>query len=650
LVTRGWLHHNRLTLTANSTLLDFEQHPPSSDQLTNYTIASADDKVELWVLPKAAGMRTWLHNTDPKQKHSLFQNVLVHRCDNVSLAREDECLQLLMKGDDAICIGLPGIGKSVSTTAMLVKALETIVQRHRTSPGETLCDGFEEVFYRVGEVVYKFAWDKEKEALGCEAISEAPKVAAIMRMFRLRSTFFDESYKRCLLVDMKEKEVDPLETAFYTAAAEDVFERTFKTLKKASAHFFLIEPPSELALRVMYLAARKFAPPLPSHIDTVEKFEALKAKIGPVPRHLFYDDKELVNVFLKERSVAARNPWKDVDLDDVSISNVGRTFQLFVAPFIRKGATTANIGGVMFKNNQEQDIYQFRCLSDHCKIVLATHVTQQKHIDFLSENGDDVELLEAVAVHAGLMTDEHALTSSLPKRCRKENWLVYLDPSLVKLMGHHRLTNSTVAAILPRCNRKLPCGSTAFARPVWELEEGVVYDLQGTPHSVVGSWSVNHTTKQLVGLRATTSVFSQHPFDIAGVDRVFDQFSLDEERGRQYTVVIVGVNDMSLANPDGLRFKNGTGDAHSLNWWQEETLKKTKSSPTWPHSSRVETYLMRIPVFDMPPFELTDVAPDGKMEVERKANNKARKGEIAELEDTIRFFKATISKLEEEET
>jgi hypothetical protein len=79
LVTRGWLHHNHLTLTANSTLLDFEQHPPSPDQLTKYTIASADDKVELWVLPEGAGMQTWLHNTDRKQKNSLFQNVLVHR-------------------------------------------------------------------------------------------------------------------------------------------------------------------------------------------------------------------------------------------------------------------------------------------------------------------------------------------------------------------------------------------------------------------------------------------------------------------------------------------------------------------------------------------------------------------------------------------
>jgi hypothetical protein len=58
---------------------------------------------------------------------------------------------------------------------------------------------------------------------------------------------------------------------------------------------------------------------------------------------------------------------------------------------------------------------------------------------------------------------------------------------------------------------------------------------------------------------------------------------------------------------------------------------------------------MRIPVFDMPPFELTDVVPVGKMKVERKANNKASKGEIAELEDTIRILEATISKLEEEE-
>ena len=103
-------------------------------------------------------------------------------------------------------------------------------------------------------------------------------------------------------------------------------------------------------------------------------------------------------------------------------------------------------------------------------------------------------------------------------------------------------------------------------------------------------------------------MFSKHVFDIANVDRIFDQFSLDEGLGRQYTVVIVGVNDMSLANPDGLRFKQGAGDAHSLDWWQEETQRETKPSSRWARSVLVQTFLMRIPVFEP---ELTNDAPIG---------------------------------------
>jgi hypothetical protein len=101
-------------------------------------------------------MASWLHYIGSKQSISIFKNILIRRCDNVSLTRETESLQVLLNGNAAVCIGLPGIGRSISTTVMLVKALETIVQRHSTLPGDLKPDGFEKVFYRLGKKLFRF--------------------------------------------------------------------------------------------------------------------------------------------------------------------------------------------------------------------------------------------------------------------------------------------------------------------------------------------------------------------------------------------------------------------------------------------------------------------------------------------------------------
>lgn len=99
---------------------------------------------------------SWLHYIGPKQSTSSFKNILIHRCDNVSLTRENENLQVLLNGNAAVCIGLPGIGKSISTTVMLVKVLKTIVQRYCILSGDLKSDGYEEVFYQLGNKLFRF--------------------------------------------------------------------------------------------------------------------------------------------------------------------------------------------------------------------------------------------------------------------------------------------------------------------------------------------------------------------------------------------------------------------------------------------------------------------------------------------------------------
>jgi hypothetical protein len=114
----------------------------------------------------------------------------------------------------------------------------------------------------------------------------------------------------------------------------------------------------------------------------MEKLEKLKMKIGSIPRVLFYPTYSFIENYLDLQKKASKTPLIHVELNKVGVSNVGETFKFFAAPFIRKGATTSRSGATM-KDDQELSIYQFRCLSDQCKILLAGDVQLPKNLDFI---------------------------------------------------------------------------------------------------------------------------------------------------------------------------------------------------------------------------------------------------------------------------
>lgn len=176
LVSQGFVDKDvNLDLTATGYVehIDFSDNHPSEDRISKYFISSGNNKAEVWTLP-TKHLTSWLHNLDSKQDDSIFKNILIRRCDDVSLKRDEEALQELLESYAPIYIGSPGIGKSISTTVMLVKALETIVKRYRTPDDETKPDGFEEVYYRVSdELLCKFSWDTDMKELKCTTITDS---------------------------------------------------------------------------------------------------------------------------------------------------------------------------------------------------------------------------------------------------------------------------------------------------------------------------------------------------------------------------------------------------------------------------------------------------------------------------------------------
>lgn len=135
-------------------------------------------------------------------------------------------------------------------------------------------------------------------------------------------------------------------------------------------------------------------------------------------------------------------------------------------------------------------------------------------------------------------------------------------------------------------------------RNVESLKEGIAYSLKGDSDPLVNTVTVDHEKKRLVGMKVTTRKFSETPFSIPSVNEFFEMFGLNQPFGKQYKLVIMGIYDMSFPDPTGFGFawKNYT---ESLQWWKDQTIKN--SPLAWPNSLRIETYIARAPVYDIPP-------------------------------------------------
>jgi hypothetical protein len=344
--------------------IPFGSHPPSADRMMKYCIHSNGTDVEAWVLPSKI-LPLWVIFNHNKQYHSLFSNILIRRMDPASLGREKATMELLKDGSSAVWIGLSGIGKSVSTMVLLVEALQNVIDRNGCNLAESdRPDGFDEVYYRVGQkLLFRFYWDGK--TLRGQQITDTAEIEQILNRFIPNLLFVNKT--EVLFVELDEREQDPDQRGLFTASARRAYEETFKTLRKRKDRFFLMEPPSEADLRLMYLSFKHLSvSPLPKNIDSYEKFSYWQRRIGPVPRYLFCELDDM-NDYLSEREDSTSNVMPEIE--KISISNVGEHLKYFMAPFIREDVTVPKLPGV-------PRLYEFRFLSDECKLMLA-HLAKQ---------------------------------------------------------------------------------------------------------------------------------------------------------------------------------------------------------------------------------------------------------------------------------
>eukprot|EP01031_Cornospumella_fuschlensis_P024755 gene24755-29913_t len=673
-----------------STAAELEFPPASTDRITRYTmqvtgepLVELDGKfnqlsMEALVVPSSI-LSHWPHvSLFSKQENAIGPTILFRRLDEASIGREEATLDLVVnKGDSASWISLPGIGKSMASISVLMKCIEAL---HPQGNGTLTSGGLrrlQEVYYRVGSSVYVFK---------LSSISGRIVVRTLMQSEweSVKVGFINpESNQRVLIVEMEEDENDPNELGFYTSSSERrAFEVTFKTLYKGRQSFFLMDPPSPAEVRMMFAAFRRFdAQGVASLGLTSATLDARMRDIGTIPRWIFASN-AVVDEYLANRN----RDHLDIVFEDLSyfsISNVGKHLKFFMAPYIRHGVTLPIIGEMYsvaakehhatlsaeereYQLRRGEDVYEFRALSDRCKLMLASRVKTPVELYFLKHNGDAWELLEATVRYAALMVNDDGLGDFVEERCRLPRWRWYHDPGDQPLTQQHALGKGKqdqellrVVAGTKVCERVRLFDGVHMSQNVWELEEGVLYKSTQQPNvALVESWIVFHEKKVILGHRVSKSKVTQHVFKTSIVDNALQGLGMLEERGREYEMLIIGVNDMSLEKPTGMVFareqpataaaskstvvkrveeatdmkqaadgfwtigvvnttRNRSADETSyekkgLKEWQE--LLKRGSTAAWTNADRVMTVVARVEVFGLPSFEL----PEGKTQLHEK--------------------------------
>ena len=128
--------------------------------------------------------------------------------------------------------------------------------------------------------------------------------------------------------------------------------------------------------------------------------------------------------------------------------------------------------------------------------------------------------------------------------------------------------------------------------------------------------------KKIVYLhQSSKGVFSNHVFKTKNVDELMHTLHFDEPKGKEWKVIWIGFNDMSLKHPDGMLFmfdstehnlepgdditttaasaKNVMKEIEPLCKWQTDArLKKL-----WPNAERIQaTYVVRLKAFEKLPY------------------------------------------------
>eukprot|EP01031_Cornospumella_fuschlensis_P034004 gene34004-41149_t len=508
-------------------------------------------KLDCYILPQGGsdlGSRglTWplFSVGDIKQDEALGMSMLFDRCGRADIGRREHTLQELDRGSDTAWVGLPGIGKSVASQSVLMGAIRKLGRGPSDVPM---------VFFRASDSLFLIYLDEEgKVVVKCRQGGVDLRTLGTITG-SVASPFKEKGFKRpVLILELDEDENDPkCPIPFHVSAPSRQADQTLKTIFKALAPFYLVQPWFEEELQMMYwlldwsgsLAGK------PHVHDWYDKF----LLYGGVPRFIFRsDDKDPVDAkgFL-QKGISDLNPY-----------DLGQNAMRFVAPVIRPGVTVPLLN-IKLKNftstlldassssgretpdsdsdsgSQEEDAdtdtWKFSFLNFKTARIMEMAVKLPAQLEAFRCFGLEYQYNEGLVLYGGVLKKPISLYK-LPVSLQAPSWQWHAAGEIAPLSASDV---QELLSSMPNTSRLYSFASQVYVCPVRSLDESRTYR-----SSLVKGWlydfmTVNHTLKIVYFWQVSTDTPRKHAVTLNALEQVLKGLGMWGGQNPDYKVVYI---------------------------------------------------------------------------------------------------------------
>ena len=357
------------------------------------TEGNMDYQIDALILPEDMIWPTFL---ETKQEEQRFKNIYFQRQTVLDANRRAYSLDLLCNKKKVIWTGAPGIGKSCDINHVLIELLSHLGQESWPSM----------VAFRVDTDLFTFTSSGvTRTQISYDDLHEYSKIHK-----------HDNSV---LVLELQESELDPvIRMPFILAVSTRNLDSKLKTLyKSAGRKFMLISPPEVEEVCLMTEAIMDVCP----HNDLFKantKEEAVSVvrsralKVGAIPRYLFCDS-DIFDSRLNEMIESASCALSQ-DLETLTITNIPKSAQYLVAPYLRYGVTNPifaqkyeTAASDFLKSCSKEDFkanitlsslfsHEYRYLSEFAKSIHNSAVKGPNEIEAIKKLGFENQLGESL--------------------------------------------------------------------------------------------------------------------------------------------------------------------------------------------------------------------------------------------------------------
>jgi hypothetical protein len=545
------------------------------DKIVEVKMSRDNESISALILPPG---QIWPSFMDLiKQKSRCGQRVLFKRTSALYSNILTKTVDTLSAKKSCVWLGHPGIGKSVSSSLVLMELIKQL--------GEDDSNRYSIVCHRINGLLFEYRLTDDgkvqcSEGMRCRTLADL-------------NDYCHDKHKdatRVMVLEMAENESDPNPICVPTMVPLSCRRNQdqFKMLSKSAGTMVQIIGPHtpaemEMMAQLLYhvdLEGVKVAESV-SVLNEVFYLRMIKRRvteIGPLAREVFFKDD--YDRFLGERP-SHRHQFLP-EATKFTSTSVPEGSMFFVAPH-----PTLEISPFT------QGPWDVQFLSRSATEIIARSMISKDDFKRLQYTGLGTTIMKEVLLRYGLQysseLSSESSKESIPEGWKSKMWHVHNDPGFGQTLSALTVAALKPSELLPTCKHRELFDEQHFAFDAGKLRNNTLYQSKSSTVSPLGELFTFHIDKSgekwVTFFLISTKLPDVYPISFDSLEKRFDGLGLFANHNSLIGVRIIYVVDSNEYTVHGMKF------THRELAYTLATMRKYKAMEKI--ASRMETYIIR---------------------------------------------------------